>query len=50
LVSTAVGYAWLFTIPSGDPCVILMNQPTCKPFTQCSIAAYAAASVEVKLP
>src|SRR2546428_96953 len=22
LISTAVGYAWLFTIPSGDPCVM----------------------------
>src|SRR5882757_1361742 len=50
LVSTAVGYAWLFTMPSGEPCVMLMNPPTCRSFTQCSICAYAAASVEVKLP
>src|SRR6266478_4114325 len=49
-MSTAVGYAWLFTMPSGEPCVMLMNPPTWRSLTQCSICAYAAASVEVKLP
>src|ERR1700747_1449438 len=37
-------------MPSGEPCVILMKPPTGRSCTECSICAYAAESVEVKLP